>query len=178
MIMRSGTRLTGDMRLKEPSNYLKFAKTISAPQTLASWIWPECLMMRIGIGHLRPSSSLPSIGLQRKRGHMMLRPEHARGFLMLLLTSEQKNWLKATEQTLPLGRYLTNSEIYQQYPNLGKKLISNEQLQVMDQCWKSFCKRNGGTDWVEKREEWGEWVSVYYVEPLPALTSSVSVWND
>lgn len=182
MTIEIGTRFTGHVPQNPQSFFFPFVKTFE-PRTRVYANSERNSTKKGLLGRLKRSLGIPQTGCYPKG--VKMRTEVARGFLTLLLNKKQRDWMHNTENSLPLNRYLTPSEVYLAFPSLPKKPISDEQKDSMEHCWGQFWKtKQMETDDFNNKskqkqlQEWETWVLKHFVEPLPELQAAKSAWGD
>lgn len=182
MTIEIGTRFIGPEQ-QDPQNFsFPFVKTLE--QRIPVYAKSVKSSRKMGLlGRSKRYCVIPQTGCFKSEEKM--KTEVARGFLTLLLDKKQRDWMHKTENSLPLNRYLTPSEVYSQFPTLMKKTVSDAQVASMEHCWGQFWK----TKQIETNDmnhepkqkqlqEWEKWVLKQFVEPLPDLVAAKSTWGE
>lgn len=132
MMTVPGTRFTLPALPLPRKNYSRFA-AILKPLTAALRPSPAISKKKASPGASKRSCETPTNGLPEK-GNRTMEPTIARGFLINILSNDQRKALHAWEKTLPTGRYLTGFEICRRF-HLTPKPITDAETSAMNELW-------------------------------------------
>lgn len=177
---RHGTRSIFQDASKQQKLFWLYAEDSGKP-TLAWSSYLRGLKRKASHGRLKQSPNMHRNGSRKSTGEPM-QSYHARGFLTLLLSPNQRKQIWETEALYPDGRYLTGSEICKLL-NLEKpEPIEQTRLDAMEDCYQRWHKTRrtesssfeGLSDHAAWKD-WMTWVDAMYSEPLP--TATVDPWG-
>lgn len=109
-----------------------------------------------------------------------MRPQIARGFVAMMIRTEDIDRVNQEENKFPSGRYWIPSEIGYFLKKSLKKLLTEDQINSMEETWINFCKSKN----IDQEEtigdhsvalDWMLYAHKNYSEPLFQVSKSYEI---